>query len=193
VRIAIGLCVGFLFHSVALGGTVTFDPARAVLDAGAGDWGLVSFDVSVAADEFGEFDSVDILFGADSPPFIQFEFAPEFVQSSQVRTEGPPSINTAYAFEWYVGAVMSSPTSSILLGTLTVDMSQVKFGQYAIYVSSDRDSGISYLSTSDDGTEPLFGYAEIIIPEPATLALLAVGSLTVLRRPSRIKPPLPLG
>ena len=186
------LSVIVLSVSRAFGGIVTFDPPA--VDILPGDIGIdVFFDVSVGIEgpDIDGFDSFDLFFWPISDPYslemASFVFSPEAIAAFSFlysdSSGWPP-----YDYQLIIGGNSAGGTvgTSMFLGTLTVDTSGLSEpgdsttlqvdAQYEIDNLGFRMSLLGDNFGDITGMESLYGSAAItIIPEPGTLALLAVG------------------
>ena len=72
--------------------------------------------------------------------------------------------------------------NTLLLGTLTVDAAGLDIGEYLVMVDSERDAGVSKVADATD-IDLLNGVGIVhVVPEPATVALLGLGAIGLLRR-----------
>ncbi len=196
MRIAVGLCLSFLFQSASLGGTVTFDPDP-FLDSKY-IWGTQGggpfVDVWVEPEAMQNFQFVQLVIGSDSLQLLGFEYSPDFLAAAGLTSPiVADPIFSDWTWSFAVGGMLQSPVDRIWVGTL--EFFGIGEGEYSIEVDGQRDAGFSRIMNTSGESEELNGYGHVFlgVPEPSTLALLAMGTLTILRRPSRIKPPLPLG
>ncbi len=130
-----------------------------------------------------------MILGSEDLQLAGFEIAPTFgtlFTSARVRLPASPQVypfdvpvrGAPLPFSEIDAAVIGPP---MLIGMLTVDAARLSVGDFSVIVNSDmnRTGVLVHPRTS---TEGLFGMAELnAIPEPATLSLLGLASLTLLR------------
>lgn len=148
-----------------------------------------AFDVSVQTPDTG-IDALDIVMAARDASGIQssamsFAFDSAFANAFNFTlvADGPP-VGSGRAFASANGGLVGQ---DILVGRLTIDTTGLPLGTYEIFTDNDAEGifgpdGISNAQVNGVKT-PLFGAGSFnIVPEPATLGLLAIGGLAVLRR-----------
>ncbi len=181
-KVAAVLAAVFMCSS-AFGGTVAFDPVRVEIDPLVSTIG--TFDVSVAtADQVTSFTSVDIIMGSnDGLALTDFVLDPTFATLFLFNAVDIPANPTVYASDIKAGGFgIAGQSAPILVGTLTFDAAGLDPGDYTIMVDSDVDGGRTKIGLAT-ATEGLFGSAVVtVIPEPATISLLAFGALALICR-----------
>lgn len=163
----------------ASAGRVSFEQSVTVIDPSAGD-GLV-FSVHIMLDQLDmrEFEAFNILVGSHDLRIVDFEFdgVPPCVDCPVPFALGKYPSDLRIGFFSAVGP-LDAPFS---LGTLTVDASGLALGIYEILVDGEFD--FQSRAVSGPHAEALFGVGRIqIVPEPATLTLLGIAALGLLRR-----------
>ena len=182
-KVAAVLAVVFMCSS-AFGGTVAFDPVGGEIDLRTGVT-TTTFDVSVAtADQVTSFTSVDIIMGSnDGLMLTDFVLDPGFATFFLFNAVDIPASPPVYASDIKAGGFgVAAQSAPILVGTLTVDAAGLAVGDYTIVVDSGQDGGRTKIGLATD-IEGLVGSAVVtVIPEPATISLLAFGALAVICR-----------
>ena len=184
-RTAICLSVSAFATVSEFGGTVTFDPPLVAVDSSAPP---LSFEVWLET-EVGGIDSVDMIIGSDTVPMSPEDWVYSDEATWAFGPHEEPGEQGVYPYG--IGGIggfafMASLPSPFRLGTLSVEVSSLGYGEYVLQVNGERDEGrsnIGFGAVSD----PLSCLATIWvgIPEPGTVGLLACGSLTLLRGRSR--------
>ncbi len=163
------------------GATITFAPTNASVTAGTPIttdlelfWAVPVFNSHNATILLGSNDATDLSFSIDAawtaafttvPAVVVEEFG-NFAQEVTIRGEG----NT-----------LPGSQTSVMVGTLTIDTTGMANGNYSVGV----DDTVSELEIFDEETvyDSISGaFSFTIVPEPATLSLLALGGLAASRR-----------
>ena len=164
--------------SSAFGGTIAFTPMDVTIDP-AVDPLTFTLDMSVGGTTVGMMDSVDVFVGSDDLAITDFEWAPftRFFDSSEANTD-------YYQSGWKFGYFGTAADSTdFLLGTLTVDATGLAPGAYQVMVDAGRDGNRSGITGGGVTDLVEMSIASVtIIPEPATISLLALGALALIRR-----------
>ncbi len=199
--------VGVLFavglaSTSALGGTVEFsnpnpaDPGESgvlLLDPGTSGF----FDVTVDSIH-NPAGSVDIIFLADLDgpesdsasnglEFTGFTFSADFMSATFTQATSTSQTQVDGAREFKVGgaSLFGAIPMPIQVGTLEVlAPADLAPGDYFVVVDNSREQfNTSKVGKSGADPDALFGSGTVrVTPEPATLALLGIGGLAVLRR-----------
>lgn len=168
--------------AVAYAGTVSFEPQERVVDPAVST--RTTFEVVISETPLGTFESVDLILGSDDLQITEWEFA-FFVICDFGACADPAGVYPSdLQFGWFGPPVLPP----FHLGTLTVDASGLGRGTYSVIVDAQRDGGRSTLALGTN-IDTLFGSATVtVIPEPATLALLAIGAVFSFHRSPRPHP-----
>jgi hypothetical protein len=185
------LALTFSVFSPSLGGIVVFDPPDLV--PAPGDTQAV-FDLTLVAEISDTILVAEVLIGSDDADFTfgysaEFEAAMSFVAPIGTHPIYPPGV--IYPYGVFVGGnSLQGVYSPLLLGTITVDLDYYTPEQtWTFRVDAEPpvlicDPGpcppLSIL-TGETGVEPLSGLG-VVVSEPATIVLLAVGFLVLRRR-----------
>ncbi len=182
-KLAAVLLVVFATSNV-LAGTVTFTPltSTSVLEGET-----IRFEIGVEPTGFDSFNLVGITTGSDDGlQIMSLDFSQEWADAQAFPPPIPAEPAGSYASDLFFGGFLSTPAPSFTIGTLTVGTTGLATGDYQILVDGDADVGLSFIAL-DAAEELLFGSAgvTVLVPEPATLALLGLGGIAVLRRRRR--------
>ena len=178
--IAASLLVCALTTSATHAGTVIFEPPELTLHPGDGG----SFDVSVATDEMTAFDAISAIFAIDGGLRIDgFAIDPDFESLIPFQpfvepwVFGPPRPDGIW-----IGAFLGEPHPGGPVATVDIVVEEyAPVGDYRIFVDGELD-GLSELALGA-ASEHLFGQAIVhVVPEPATVTLMGLGALCLLRR-----------
>lgn len=167
----------------AFGGLVTFSPDPAFVSPTTTP--QVEIAVSVTPTEANSMVSLDMVIGSYDIDIVSFEYSPLFNFDSIFKVE--PQDFGYYPHDIYVGGFLSTPQSSVFVGTLTVNLEGLPPGLYELVVSTESD-GFSGIADPLGNPEPLTGYGRIIIPEPRGLLLLTLAALFTNCNGGRRKP-----
>lgn len=174
----------------ALGATVTFAPNPAgsdtVLDTALPatvNFDLIIGDIPAINGANGGLLSVDVVVGSEGPLTLTgFTYNPAFVAGALLPPPAAAPLGI-YGVDLYFGGAQIPATRpggpSYTLGTLAVGVpAGTPMGDYTIKVDSLFDQ-----FSSVNGTDNLGGVGTVhVVPEPATLGLLALGALGLIRR-----------
>ncbi len=174
LTVAVGFAAQGLFNACALGGLVIFAPSAVEVTPGT----PVTMEVTLQAEQYPGFWGADVLIGSDDIPFT-FEYSEPF-RREMMYIKGPFLQSGIYQYDVLVGGSNSSRTvgSSLMLGIIRVDTTDLASGEYLIMVDYDIDQVSQmvwlYSVTGLLYFEPLHGQVSItVVPEPGTLLLLA--------------------
>jgi hypothetical protein len=173
---AVLLVLGF-GSATAFGGIVEFAPDKVGLMPGESG----AFTLTIMADL--QFDSMDMVIGSDDVTIDGFTYDPAIA----LDTTNPPYPGAGfYPNDIWVGGfnnpgVLSGPTMLVGVVDFTVPGAAMIGDQYVVSVDFGFDT-LSGVGTSA-GLEGLVGEGLVnVIPEPATLGLLALGAIGFVRR-----------
>jgi len=179
-----------MLNASAFAGTVGFSGSGASVVEGSGD--VVQMDISVASTSLDPFDTVSLLLGSDSALNWTISYDQGFIDSATFAPAAPAAFGVFTTDANFggnnFGAGWSAP---LLVATVAIDTTGLAVGDYDVFVSSGREANAigSALSTiaagfNSDTTEGVGMFSVVgVVPEPATLALLAIGGLaTAMRR-----------
>lgn len=183
---AVSLAIVAMAGSNVFAGLATFSPSpQSNVPIGTP---AVTMDVSLTATTNAQsgFDTADIVILSDAP--FSWGYSSDFTTKStgSLGTPFDPGLGIK-PHELFVGGntpLAGGYGSSIALGTLTFDTSTLPVGTYEVLVNSDIDGGITSITHFGAG-EPITGRGEFTIvgvPEPATIGLLLLGAMGLVRR-----------
>lgn len=157
----------------ALGGQVTFEPDRQIVDPDTGVT-TTSFVVSVSSDMLDRIASARLLFTADALVVTDFMLDADFRSNFDLTFVDTGGTGTFFS-GINVEVVNLSGTAAQMLpavvGTLTVETAGLAPGEYTVAVNADADGGRSVLSdvALPEIADALFGSATVAVIPGASI------------------------
>ena len=190
--IAVGLVVIAFTNAYAWGGTISFTPDKHEIfpvHLGGTDSTVVTFDLALASInklDGGLFDGMDAVVGSNEGLLVtDWVFNTDTIGACAggffcgVFNPGPGKYDSDIKFGFFSTGAL---TPSWSMGTLTVDANTLPVGSYQVVIDAASDQqSFAALGLPVEG---LFGVGtvNIVVPEPATMTLLGLASLALIRR-----------
>lgn len=167
-----------LIGTYAFGGVIEFSPADVVVNPG--DPTVLTMDLIVAESDVNPaYDSLDAIIGVNGGPQLTgFAWGPWGTRFFDLSEDN----DDYYDSGWQIGFFGTAQAAGLTLGTLTVDVTGLPYDgmTYDIVINSDIDGGRSGIGAPPD---PITALGTVtLVPEPATLSLLALGAVGLIRR-----------
>lgn len=182
------LLIPLLWAPIAQAQNVLFtSPSDIVIDLG--DNPLITVDVELNLQMLSDFRKIDAILGSFDSVGLSFAFDAAWEANFDTPSLAvPDDAGGVYAD----GLLIASENATLVgftsapIGTLTIDTSLQPMGNYIIFVDFDIDDTSEARKglPENDEFENLYGSFEytVNVPEPASLVMLALGSLLVTRR-----------
>jgi hypothetical protein len=167
----------------------TMEPGQVVLSVGVDPTfpAISALDLIVGSSvPFGDFDPTEEV-------FLPFQYSSEaisiFTGSQSPADAGVGYYSPPYPNSLFLGGNRNNnfTVSNFILGNLALDLTDLKDGEYEVWVDARRDEDQSIFyniagSTDSLTTTPTDVATIRIVPEPATLALLGLGAFAAFWR-----------
>jgi hypothetical protein len=163
--------------STAFGGIVSFSPVSQSVLPGED----AVYDITISESTLGGFDTVSLLLGSDDGLAMTVEYAQSFVDTTSLPPAAPTPFGVYASDLNFGGNNFGGWQAPLLIGTLTIDTTGLAEGTYSFGVSAAEEtnrigSGLSSLALGFE-SEGVEGSGRLnVVPEPATLAMLALGA-----------------
>lgn len=191
-KIAAVLVVVLFTSSYAMGGVVSFSQTSADPFVNPGDGPTqVTFDITWVSTTFVDGAmSMDLFIGSDTGPAFDMtvgDLDAEFTGAFMMSDVSDPDPFAHYADGIYIsaltfGAPVLPDVDGILLGQMTVDANGLTADtDYLFYVHGESELAGTVSGSRDPLTVAADGLVHTV-PEPATLSLLVLGTVGLIRR-----------
>lgn len=182
MRKVASLVAALAFCTNAFGAIVTFNPGG-VVDVPVGT-PSVTVDVTVVGESLTAMQGIDLVLGSQEQPFT-FEYnQPD--AGTAFSTLATPTPFGLYTNDLLVGGnrLVGTVPANLLLGRATFNTAGLAEGtSFTLQVNPEIDFGLSNVLNGTQ-SDPI-GLSSVtfrVVPEPATLALLGLGALGLIRR-----------